>query len=144
MERIALAKDELLTALEKLRPGTFFNLVKFSNNPVNLHPNPVRLSKKSVKSAKQFVLGLQPGGGTNIYDSLAEVLKAGEVDTIFFLSDGAPSMGTFIDTERILEEILRLNEESQVTIHTISVGFTSTFMEQLAEQNRGSYIVAGR
>ena len=144
MERIALAKDELLTAVEKLRPGTFFNLVRFSNNPVNLHPKPVRLSKKSVKSAKQFVLGLQPGGGTNIYDSLAEVLKAGEVDTIFFLSDGAPSMGTFIDTERILEEILRLNEESQVTIHTISVGFTSTFMEQLAEQTRGSYIVAGR
>ena len=144
MERIALAKDELLTAVEKLRPGTFFNLIKFSNNPVNLHPKPVRLSKKSVKTAQQFVLGLQPGGGTNIYDSLAEVLKAGEVDTIFFLSDGAPSMGTFIDTERILEEILRLNEESQVTIHTISVGFTSTFMEQLAEQNRGSYIVAGR
>jgi uncharacterized protein with von Willebrand factor type A (vWA) domain len=144
MTRIALAKSELLTALIKLRPGTFFNLVRFDNKPVNLNPKPVRLSPKSVKNAKQFVLGLQPGGGTNIYDSLAEVLKAGEVDTIFFLSDGAPSMGTFVDPERILEEILRLNQESQVTIHTISVGFSSTFMEQLADQNRGSYIVAGR
>ena len=144
MTRIALAKSELLTALIKLRPGTFFNLVRFDNKPVNLNPKPVRLSPKSIKNAKQFVLGLQPGGGTNIYDSLAEVLKAGEVDTIFFLSDGAPSMGTFVDPERILEEILRLNQESQVTIHTISVGFSSTFMEQLADQNRGSYIVAGR
>ena len=144
MERIALAKDELLTVVEKLRPGTFFNLVRFSNKPINLHPKPVRLSPKSVKNAQKFVLGLQPGGGTNIHDSLAEVLKTGEVDTIFFLSDGAPSMGAFVDPDRILEEILRLNEESQVTIHTIAVGFTSTFMEQLADQNRGSYIVAGR
>ena len=144
MNRLELAKSELLTAITKLRPGTFFNLVRFSGNPINLTPKPVRLSPKSVKSAKQFILGLQPGGGTNIYDSLAEVLKAGDVDTIFFLSDGAPSMGTFVDPDRILQEILRLNEESQVTIHTIAMGFTSAFMENLASQNRGSYIIAGR
>ena len=41
-------------------------------------------------------------------------------------------------------EIQRLNEESQVTIHTIALGFTSAFLENLAAQNRGSYIVAGR
>ncbi|MEE2890339.1 MAG: HEAT repeat domain-containing protein [Planctomycetota bacterium] len=144
MNRLELAKSELLTAITKLRPGTFFNLVRFSGNPVNLNPKPIKLSPKSVKSAKQFVLGLQPGGGTNIYDSLAEVLQAGDVDTIFFLSDGAPSMGTFVDPERILQEILRLNQESQVTIHTIAMGFTSAFMESLAAQNRGSYIIAGR
>ncbi|MGE4619543.1 MAG: HEAT repeat domain-containing protein, partial [Planctomycetota bacterium] len=144
MQRLDLAKSELLIAIEKLRPGTFFNLVRFDNKPINLNPKPVKLAPKSVKNAKQFVRGLQPGGGTNIYDSLADVLQAGDVDTIFFLSDGAPSMGTFVDPERILEEIQRLNEESQVTIHTIALGFTSAFLENLAAQNRGSYIVAGR
>ena len=144
MQRLDLAKSELLTALEKLRPGTFFNLVRFDSKPINLNPKPLRLSPKSVKNAKQFVRGLQPGGGTNIYDSLAQVLQAGHVDTIFFLSDGAPSMGTFVDPERILQEILRLNQESQVTIHTIAMGFTSAFMENLAAQNRGAYIIAGR
>ena len=53
-------------------------------------------------------------------------------------------MGTFVDPERILEEIQRLNQESQVTIHTIALGFTSAFLENLAAQNRGSYIIAGR
>lgn len=144
MRRLDLAKSELVIAIEKLRPGTFFNLVRFDNKPVNLNPKPVKLSSKSVKNAKRFVQGLQPGGGTNIYDSLAEVLQAGDVDTIFFLSDGAPSMGTFVDPERILEEIQRLNQESQVTIHTIALGFTSAFLENLAAQNRGSYIIAGR
>lgn len=144
MRRLDLAKSELVNAIEKLRPGTFFNLVRFDNKPVNLNPKPVKLTPKSVNNAKKFVRGLQPGGGTNIYDSLAEVLQAGEVDTIFFLSDGAPSMGTFVDTGRILEEILRLNQESQVTIHTIALGFNSPFLENLAAQNRGSYIIAGR
>ena len=119
-------------------------VVRFDSKPINLNPKPLKLSPKSVKNAKQFVRGLQPGGGTNIYDSLAQVLQAGHVDTIFFLSDGAPSMGAFVDPERILQEILRLNQESQVTIHTIAMGFTSAFMENLAAQNRGAYIIAGR
>jgi HEAT repeat protein/TolA-binding protein len=144
MNRLDLAKSELKTAIEKLRPGTHFNLVRFDSNFRVLHEKPKKLSPRSVKEARQFVDGLQPGGATNIYDSLEEVLKTGDVDTIFFLSDGAPSAGTFIDPGKILEEISRLNEQSQVTIHTIALGFTSDFMESLAEQNRGSYIVAGQ
>ncbi len=144
MNRLDLAKSELKTAIEKLRPGTHFNLVRFDNTYRVLHEKPKKLSPRSVKEARQFIDGLQPGGATNIYDSLEQVLKAGDVDTIFFLSDGAPSSGTFIDPGKILEEIGRLNEQSQVTIHTIALGFTSDFMQSLAEQNRGSYIVAGQ
>jgi len=144
MNRLELAKSELRVAIEKLRPGTHFNLVRFDNNARPLHDRPKKLSPKSVKDARRFIDGLQPGGGTNIYDSLEQVLTAGDIDTIFFLSDGAPSTGTFVDTDKILEEIGRLNEQSQVTIHTIALGFTSGFMQSLAEQNRGSYIVAGQ
>ncbi|OUU24344.1 MAG: hypothetical protein CBC13_03735 [Planctomycetia bacterium TMED53] len=144
MNRLELAKSELRVAIEKLRPGTHFNLVRFDNTARPLHDRPKKLSPKSVKDARQFIDGLQPGGGTNIYDSLEEVLTAGDIDTIFFLSDGAPSAGTFVDPNKILEEIGRLNEQSQVTIHTIALGFTSPFMQSLAEQNRGSYIVAGQ
>ena len=144
MNRLELAKSELRIAIEKLRPGTFFNLIRFDTATHLYKDKPVRLSKKSVKEGRRFIDGLRPGGGTNIYDSLEQVLSAGDVDTIFFLSDGAPSAGTFVDPSRILEEILLLNEESQVTIHTIALGFTSAFMESLAEQNRGNYIVAGQ
>ncbi len=144
MNRLELAKSELRIAIEKLSPGTFFNLVRFDTATHSYKDKPVRLSKKSVKEGRRFIDGLRPGGGTNIYDSLEQVLKAGDVDTIFFLSDGAPSAGTFVDPPRILEEIMLLNEESQVTIHTIALGFTSAFMESLAEQNRGNYIVAGQ
>lgn len=144
MNRLELAKSELKLAIEKLRPGTHFNLVRFDTNTRTLHDRPKKLSPRSVKEARQFIDGLQPGGATNIYDSLEQVLKAGDIDTIFFLSDGAPSAGTFVDPAKILEEIGRLNEQSQVTIHTIALGFTSGFLQSLAEQNRGSYIIAGQ
>lgn len=144
MRRVDLARDELLRAVGLLEKGTYFNLVKFDQTPVPLWKKLRKLSKKSVTNARKFAEGLQPAGGTNIYDSLAGVLEAGDVDTIYLLSDGAPSAGTYTDPARILEEIARLNEASQVTIHTISLGFDSAFMRQLAEQNRGNSIVAGR
>ncbi|MGA1203290.1 MAG: hypothetical protein ACO4BJ_09950, partial [Planctomycetota bacterium] len=58
-------------------------------------------------------------------------------------SDGAPSAGRYVEPAAILREITRLNEESQVTIHTIALGFASEFMRELAERNRGNYILAG-
>ncbi len=144
MRRIDLAREELIHAIDALAPGTFFNLVKFDQTPVSMEKKLQKLTKSSATKAKKFAGGLQPAGGTNIYDSLAMVLEAGDVDTIYLLSDGEPSAGTYTDPTRILEEIARLNEASQVTIHTIALGFDSGFMRQLAEQNRGSYVVAGR
>ena len=143
MRRIDLARDELLRAIESLRPGTTFNIVKFDTQPVSWKKKPVQLSRKSVAEAAGFARGLQPAGATNIFDSLELVLRAGEVDTVFLLSDGAPSAGRHVEPAAILREITRLNEESQVTIHTIALGFASEFMRELAERNRGNYILAG-
>lgn len=144
MRRIDLAKDELLRVFEKLRPGTFFNLIRFSNSYSQLMKKPVKLSPKSMKQAKGFVHGLQPGGGTNIFDSLEFALQAGNVDTIFLLSDGAPSAGKYTDIDQIAEEIKTLNEESQVVIHTIAMGFRSELLRRLAAENRGTYVIAGQ
>ena len=144
MRRIDLARSELKGAVRALQPGTHFNILKFNNAPASWNKKLVKLSKKSVKNALRFADGLSPSGGTNIYDSLEMVLKGGEVDTIYLLSDGAPTAGRVTDPQRILEEIARLNEESQVTIHTIALGFSSGFMAQLAAQNKGEHIVAGQ
>ncbi len=141
--KIELAKNELIGAIKKLRKGTHFNIVRFSTGYSSMAKKLQKLSKKSVKQALQFARGLGAGGGTNIFDSLEFTLEAGQVDTIFLLSDGAPSAGKFTDTTRILEEIARLNATSQVTIHTIAVGFDSELMRRLAEQNDGNYIVVG-
>lgn len=143
MTRIELARSELVGAIEKLSKSTRFNIVRFSSGFTSLSPKLLKLNRKTRRKALEFARGLGAGGGTNIYDSLESVLKAGEVDTIFLLSDGAPSAGKYTDTTRILEEVKRMNAVSQVTIHTISIGYDSPFMRRLAEENDGNAIVVG-
>jgi Mg-chelatase subunit ChlD len=67
------------------------------------------------------------------------------VDTIFFLSDGRPSTGEFVDTEDILREVLKANELRKVVIHTIAIGeFQKSFMQRLAEKSGGVFVDLGR
>lgn len=59
-----------------------------------------------------------------------------EADTIFFLSDGRPTVGEYVDPDDILREIKVLNDLRKVVIHTIAIGeFEKDFMKKLAEQN---------
>ena len=144
MRRIDLAKRELIRAVELLEPRTRFNIIKFNNTPSSWSKKLQLFSKKSVKSARRYAEGLSPSGSTNIFDSLAMVLEAGEVDTIYLLTDGAPSAGRITTPTGILSEIKKMNAEYQVTIHTIAMAYESSFLRDLAEQNNGQYVVAGK
>jgi hypothetical protein len=67
------------------------------------------------------------------------------LDTIYFLSDGRPSVGRLIDPLEILAEVRRLNEVYRMVIHTIAIGdFQKQFLEQLAKDNGGVYVDLGR
>lgn len=71
--------------------------------------------------------------------------KEGEGDTLFFLTDGKPTVGDIVDTEDILVTIRELNRFRKVTIHTIAIGdFTSSFLKQLADQNGGVFVDLGK
>jgi len=87
-------------------------------------------------------------GKTNTYGALKLALGVNDVrtadasytkvepDTVFFLSDGRPTIGDYVDIDDILREIKSLNELRRVVIHTIAIGeFQKDFMQRLAEQN---------
>lgn len=94
-------------------------------------------------------------GKTNSYEALMWALRGGapagrgddwevDVDTIFFLSDGRPSHGAFVDPQDILREVRAANDLRKVVIHTIALGeFQKDFMQQLAEQNGGVFVDLG-
>jgi len=66
-------------------------------------------------------------------------------DTMFFLSDGKPTVGELVDTEDILQSINALNRFRKVVVHTIAIGdFTSSFIKQLAIDNGGVFVDLGR
>jgi HEAT repeat protein len=95
-------------------------------------------------------------GKTNSYGALMAALGAprpGEkdddyavaVDTIFFLSDGRPSHGEYIEPKDILREVRRVNDLRRVVIHTIAIGeFQKDFMRDLAAANGGVFVDLGR
>jgi hypothetical protein len=87
-------------------------------------------------------------GKTNTYGALKLALGVNDVrtadqsytkveaDTVFFLSDGRPTIGDYVDPDDILREIKSLNDLRRVVIHTIAIGeFQKDFMEKLAAQN---------
>jgi hypothetical protein len=87
-------------------------------------------------------------GKTNTYGALKYALGVNDVrtadatytkveaDTVFFLSDGRPTVGDYVDPDDILREIKALNDLRRVVLHTIAIGeFQKDFMERLAAQN---------
>lgn len=68
-----------------------------------------------------------------------------KLDTVYFLSDGRPSVGKIIDTLEILKEVRRYNEAFRIVFHTIAIGeFQKEFLRDLAVQNNGVFIDLGR
>ncbi|QDU67025.1 HEAT repeat domain-containing protein [Engelhardtia mirabilis] len=84
-----------------------------------------------------------------VMDERGRRLKADEyaleVDTIFFLSDGDPSVGEFVDPDDILREVREANELRKIVIHTFALGhFRKTFMERLAAESGGTFVDLGK
>lgn len=67
------------------------------------------------------------------------------LDTVYFLSDGRPSVGKLIDTNEILKEVRKYNEIYRIVFHAIAIGeFQKEFLQVLAEQNGGVFVDLGR
>jgi len=67
-----------------------------------------------------------------------------KADTLFFLSDGMPTIGETTDPSEILNRVRRFNASRKIVIHTI--GFDKAnraFMMDLATHNGGQYVLIG-
>lgn len=67
------------------------------------------------------------------------------LDTVYFLSDGRPSVGKIIEPMEILKEVRHYNETYRIVIHAVAIGeFQKEFLRQLAEENGGVFVDLGR
>ena len=113
-------------------------------------------SKENLARAGLVASANLEAGKTNTYEALMRALGvAGRgtrdkyyevtVDTIFFLSDGRPTVGDLIDPDDILKQVRSSNELRKVVIHSIAIGeFQRNFMRSLAKQNGGVFVDLGR
>ncbi|MCA9320086.1 MAG: VWA domain-containing protein [Planctomycetes bacterium] len=134
------AKESLIGILQTFNSDVKFNIVVFDTNFRPWGKKLTRATPDAIDKAKTWVENLRSGGATNINDSLEYGLQMDEVDTIFLLSDGAPTAGRTTDVGEIARTMERANRFLRIRINTIGIGLgarTRRFMERLARENYG-------
>lgn len=157
--KIDVAKHELKKAIKKLTKASFFNIIAFNQAAVHWKQAMTPATDKNKEDAYKWLRALKPHGSTYIDGALRLGFRiAGlidvdkrytsvEVDTILFVSDGAPTDNSFpvskkMDPEVILEHVRTWNRQKTVVIHAIGVDMVEgiEFMQKLAAQNGGIYV----
>ncbi|MFH1231052.1 MAG: HEAT repeat domain-containing protein [Planctomycetota bacterium] len=151
--KIDIALKELSETLKSLSAETKFNIIILSTEATRYNKRKVSKTMLSAtdgnkKIALDFVKSLwdrlediKRGRGDH-YDALIEALSEPEIDTIFLLSDGKPTYGTYIHNENIIENISAYNRFRKAVINTIMTGKKGTsreLMKKLAEISNGIY-----
>ena len=152
-DRLVTAQKELVQALEHLSARTRFNLITYSDVGRAWEEKLVPATGENTRRAIRFVQKLEPVNGTNMWDGLHLAFRDEDVDTIFFLSDGTPTVGPVVDQDAILAEVHEMNRWRRVRIHTVALikgeppvmtneenpAAASAFMRRLAEENDGEF-----
>ncbi len=104
-----------------VEPPTLFNIATFAGVVTPWQKTPVLATQDNVNAALAWMLKQLPRGGTATYDALEYGVSLEGIDTVYFLSDGVPSLGRFEEPETILSEIRKRNRFRRVSINTIAL-----------------------
>lgn len=139
--RMEVAKRELIKCIDALDKDALFNMIVFSDGVDRWLDEGVAESKdKERADAKTFVSRLGANGGTNLFGAVQSAFADPEVDTIYIMSDGEPSVGDVRDPAEIRRQVARWNEHRKIVIHTIAVGGSFQVLEWLAADSGGTHV----
>jgi hypothetical protein len=161
MIKIERAKKELRNAIRVLEADATFNIISFGTNVTLWKDKAVKGDMKAKGEALAFVSEMEPAGGTWAYGAFQEAFRLAGMgaldkyydpsfDTIYFISDGAPTNNDMdkpeaIDPETLLDAVHEWNKLGKLRIHAIAIdpraggGKFIQFMKKLASQNEGEY-----
>jgi len=145
--RLVRAQQELAKAIAKLPVGSHFNIVAFDGNVARWQPRLVQATPEHKASATRFVAMIAAGGQTASFDALTNAFALDpNLEAIYFLSDGAPTIGRVVSSPEIVHAISSENYFRRISIHTVGIGvsgLTEQFLRALAQHNRGGYRAIG-
>ncbi|MCZ6785634.1 MAG: HEAT repeat domain-containing protein, partial [Planctomycetota bacterium] len=157
--RFEVAQNEMKRAVSKLHRKAYFTIIFFSHAVITWQREMVQATPANKKKAYEAINKARPIGATYTLGALREAFTlAGvigrsktardgpKVDTIFLLSDGAPTDGSFdsaklMDPEIILEAVRQWNKDINLKIHTVAVDITDNyFLRTLATEHGGQWV----
>ncbi len=143
-EKIQFARKNLKGVLRRLSPRVMFNIFSFAHQADPWKGALVKNTQGNRADAFTFLDSLDPAGSTNMFDTLVLAMKDKKVDTIYILSDGAPTSGRVTEKDAFVEEVRRINMLRKVKINTIGFnleGEAQELMKELADTNYGTFII---
>ncbi|HEX6812218.1 MAG TPA: HEAT repeat domain-containing protein [Planctomycetota bacterium] len=157
--KAAIIVSELKKLIMSLPDGALINLVVFSEQvkiwrPTGARPELVKLNDETRDDLiGNFLDSLRPSGPTNLYDAMNAALDfagrglhdkyyAAGFDTLYVISDGAPTAGPVVDKEEIRRRVREANQLRKLTIHCITFGDKNDtdFLGPMAVENGGRHI----
>jgi hypothetical protein len=153
LTRFEIMKREVKRVVEDLPQNSTFNLVSFASKVLPWKPQLVPAHDSQKHAAVKFLEALKADGETNTYGALEQAFKSTEADTVYFLSDGYPTVGK-VDFNVILADVKKWNATRNIRIHTIAFiagngkplgieegdkSLPKEFMRRLAQENGGRY-----
>lgn len=153
LSRFEIMRREVKRVIEDLPQHSTFNLISFGDKVLPWKGQLVSASDTNKRNATKFMDLLKPDGATNSHGALEQAFRNAEVDTVYFLSDGYPTVGK-TDFNFILSEVKRWNVTRNIRIHTIAFvagdgkplgveegdkKLPKEFMRRLAQENGGRF-----
>ncbi len=142
-ESIAQARAALSLALERLRPGDRFNIIRFNHSAQALFPASRPADERSLSLARRLVAGLEAEGGTEMLAALRLALDQPQnpelLRQVVFITDGAVG-----DEDRLFDFIRRHAGASRLFTVGIGSAPNSHFMRKAAGFGRGTFTHIGR
>jgi Ca-activated chloride channel family protein len=134
------AKGALYTALDRLRPGDAFNILKFNDRNAPFRSRLVPARWAELQEAKLWIGGLRASGGTEILPALVRGLEMmSEADPwpvrrIIVITDGAIS-----NEDQVFAEVSRSLGGGRVHLIGIGSAPNRSLMRRLARFGRGTF-----
>lgn len=139
--RMEVAKSELSKCIQGLDPSALFNIYTFSSDVEKwVDGSLAAANEKNRTDAVAFVDKLKAFGGTNLYGAVKAAFQDPDVDTIFIMSDGEPTVGDVIEPSMIREHVKAWNEHRKIQINTIQIAGQFQVLEWLAQDSGGTSV----
>ena len=141
ISRLSIAKQSLIRALERMPKGTRVHVIFFDSEVHRYKKRLTSLDPKKMDKLVDFVRAQKPLGETNLWGAIDAALEDRNVDTIYVLSDGEPSVGEIVDVREFGDELLRLNRRRSVLFHCVAIGEDSALLRRLSTASGGRYVL---
>jgi Ca-activated chloride channel family protein len=132
--KLDVAKEELKHAIDALSDGDTFTVIAFAGSVEKWQPKMTKVTAAVKERARKWIDNdLNLDLGTNIHAGMRAAFEiaglgskdvgyTSEIDTIFFMTDGQPTVGEVQDPLELRRLIREWNRLSRIRIHCIGVG----------------------